>query len=127
MNTRLIANILLAALIIGAVFGLYLPMMSHAGHEAGCPFTPGGTAVCTTPLAHLKHWQSAFAAVLADILILLAFAFFSIRAEFFKPPERQIATFAVRKRGPERPTLMQELFSDGILNCKESYYIVVRY
>ena len=124
MNTQHWTLIVLTLFCLGAVFGLYLPTMSATGHEVGCPFSPGGTVVCGVPLAHLKHWQSAFAVVLAELLIFFALAliFFFARYNLFDPDVGQDSAYRRRQRVPIRPPLYQELFSDGILNRKEPYY-----
>ena len=115
-----VATLLLTAFIVAAVFGLYLPMMGHAGHEVGCPFSPGGTALCGVPLAHLEHWQGAFTAVFGEILVLLSvlvLVFFR-RHDLFDPDIGTRDSYRLLQRVPVHPTLFQELFSQGILNPK---------
>jgi hypothetical protein len=76
----------------------------------------------TTVLEHLKHWQTAFSTILAELLLVAALAlFFARQWELAALPERIFAGIRVRNRAPDRPTLLQELFSRGILNRKESY------
>ncbi len=119
MNIRAYALPILIAFCVAAVFGLYMPMASHAGHEAPCPFAPGGTALCAAPFAHLEHWQSAFVAVFVEVFVLfvLAVVFFS-RYDLFDPDVRRYPTYRILNRIPMRPSLFQELFSQGILNRK---------
>lgn len=122
-----IAVLLLTAFIVAAVFGLYLPMMGHAGHDVGCAFSPPGTALCSAPVAHLEHWQAAFTAVLGVILVLLSvlvLVFFR-RHDLFDPDVGVYETHVVLDRAGARPPLLQELFSNGILNRKEAYSFVV--
>ena len=122
MNMRTYAIPILIAFCVAAVFGLYLPTTGHAGHEEGCIFAPGGTAICAAPLAHLEHWQSAFAAVLVELLLFftLSLIFFT-RYDLFDPDVGRHATYRPPKFAPIRPSLLQELYSDGILNRKEPY------
>lgn len=120
MRNRFTASILIVAFILMAVFGLYMP--GHIGHEMGCPFAPGETAMCAGFLAHLEHWQSAFAAVLAELLIFLAVAV--VFFVWFKPlvnrnPHHE--RYRLRARIPLRPPLFQELYSRGIRNRKEPH------
>jgi len=87
-------------------------------HEAGCLFVPGGAALCAAPLAHLKHWQSAFATILTEILVLLAaLVLLGLRFTISKT-DPQYERYRVRLRTPIRPPLFQELFAQGILNPK---------
>lgn len=118
MNVRMFAIPVLAAFLIVALFGMYL-FLFGMDHEMGCPFMPDDSALCATSiLEHLAHWQNAFAAVVAQALLLLAVAFLLyIHFERLKLSDR----YAVRLRtylSSKRPTLFQELFSGGTLNPK---------
>lgn len=118
MNLRTFTSIVLVAFIMLAGFGLYVPTMNHDGHEMGCPFAPGGTAICAAPLAHLEHWQSAFVTILAETLVLAAALIF-LGAPFPIPKiDPQYERYRLRARIPVRPPMFQELFSRGILNPK---------
>lgn len=119
MKIKVLAPIALFAFVLTAVFGLYLPTMAHMGHE-GCPFAPASTAVCVATLAHLEHWQSSFAAVLLKLLVLAAVVLILIaRVDFIVQQEVQFVRYRLRVGVPKRPTLLQELFAQGILNRKE--------
>jgi len=120
MAVRAYTLTILIAFCLTAVFGLYFPMMSQGGgHEVGCPFLPGGTALCGTPLAHAEHWQAAFTAVLVEILILCAFVLvFFRRFDLYDPDVGLQPIRHSSNRVPVRPSLFQELFSAGILNRK---------
>src|SRR3989344_3251825 len=77
---------ILIAFCLATVFGLYLPTMSHAGHDTGCIFAQGGTLICAAPLAHLEHWQAAFTAVLVELVILFTLVLvFFMRYDLFDP------------------------------------------
>ena len=127
MNTRVLALVLLVALIIAAVFGVYLTF-GPMHHGAGCPLVPFETALCgNSALAHLKHWQSAFAAVLAGtlLLVVVVLALAALLPELFRVPELHAAMLPIgRRREPPRPTLMQELLSDGIIHRKELHLML---
>lgn len=119
MSTRQYIGILvLSAFILIAVFGLYMPV--HIGHETGCPFSPGETAMCASSLSHLEHWQSAFVAVLVQLLTLIAVAVvFFVLSKPFANRSPQYERYRLLERVPVRPPLFQELYSRGILNRKE--------
>ena len=119
MNIRTYALTLLIAFSIVAVFGLFLPSMNHMEHDMGCPFAPGDTALCATPLAHLGHWQTAFTAVLVELLTLFALAVLVfVHRHLFELHDKQYERHRWREHVPIRPTLFQELFSQGLLNPK---------
>jgi len=123
MNMRTRASLLLGAVVIMAVLGMPLVLAGPMHHEMGCPFSMGQEALCTTSiLEHLQHWQVAFASVLAEILLIAAFALVAVwHWKLTALPERSFARMRTRSRAPDRQTLFQELFSRGILNRKEPY------
>ncbi len=123
MNTHILASIVLSAFVLLAVFGLFLSSGGYRGHE-GCPFTSTTAAICVAPLAHLEHWQSSFVAVLVElatlfVAVMVMVVWFDWR--ILKDP--QIERFRLQERIPIRPTLFQELYSQGILNRKEPQMI----
>lgn len=122
MNLRVYMPLVLSIVIIAAVFGMPLMLASPMHHDAGCPFMVGEMALCATNIIlHVQHWQTAFAGILAEILVLCAFALFFRRAfSLILFDTGQKEKYAL-KNIPKRPTLFQELFSRGILNRKESY------
>ncbi len=121
MTIRLLASIIIFAFVVAAVFGLYIPMMEHG---MGCPFMQGGTALCTVPLAHVEHWQSAFTATLIYLLALYAAALlFIVRMDLFGIADHQYERYRLRERIPMGPTLFQELYSRGILNRRELHRV----
>jgi xanthine/uracil/vitamin C permease (AzgA family) len=109
--------------VIVAVLGMPLMLASPLHQETGCPFALGQTAMCaTSTLEHMKHWQTAFATILAEMLIIVALALVALRQwKIVALPERSFARIQMRSRVPDRPTLFQELFTRGILNRKEAY------
>lgn len=118
MNIRPFTFLLLILFIAVAVFGLYLSLAAPIGHDRGCPFMPGEAVLCDNALlAHMGHWRTALAAVIAEAFLLFALAFL-VRPEPPALPERHFAKARTKKREPNRPTLFQELFSQGILNPK---------
>lgn len=117
MNLRLYTSILLAAFVLLAVFGLYIPFLGHTGHEMGCPFGHG-TVMCAAPLMHIEHWQSALVAVLTQIFMLGALLVFAVWLQPYAARDPQYERYRLRVHLPKRPTLFQELFSQGIHNRK---------
>lgn len=124
MRGRLLATLIIAAVIVVAVFGLYAPMMGHASHASICPFSLGFATLCS-PAGHLEHWQDALMATFGDLLLLVFVAlafYFGYRLD---PAAVRCILCRARSRLPDRPALLQELFSDGILNRKEPYIFAV--
>lgn len=119
MNLRAYMPLVLSIIIIVAVLGMPLMLASPMDHDMGCPFMTGEMALCATSiLLHIQHWQTAFATILVEILVLCALALFFRRpflATLFDTG--QIRCY-VRKHTPLRPNLLQELFAQGILNPK---------
>lgn len=119
----LFAGLILAIFCFVALFGLYLPIMDHTGHETGCLFTLGDIVLCSASLAYTGDWQSAFTAVLVGVLALFAFALVRLaRFDFPDPGMGQRDAYKTRRRIPLRPLLFQELYSAGILNRKEPHF-----
>jgi hypothetical protein len=120
MKNHFLASIVITTFVLMAVFGLYMP--GHIGHEAGCPFSPGETAMCASPISHLEHWQSAFAAVLGELLILIfAVVAVVVWSKRFVNRNPQHERYRLYERISLRPLLFQELYSRGILNRKEPH------
>ncbi len=118
MSLRALASVVLISFIALAGFGLLMPTMGHDGHEMGCPFAPGGAAICAAPLVHLKHWQSAFTTILTEVSVLVSALVF-LGLPFVIPKfEPQYERYRLYRRAPVRPPLLQELFARGILNPK---------
>ena len=123
MNLRTHAPLLLTIVVIATVLGMPVLLASPMHHEIGCPFMSGQTAICApTFLEHLRDWQNAFAIVLAELLLIAALTVALTRQWAPVSPERRFERVRIRNRAPDRPTLLQELFSEGILNRKESYH-----
>ena len=118
INTRTIAIPIPLAFTVVAVFGLYIIFFGH-DQATDCPLMPGEAVLCANfALVHITHWRSAFTAIFAEALLLIALAFLYARPELSKLPDRQHVRLRTRERDPDRPTLFQELFSQGILNRK---------
>ena len=124
MNLRAYTPFLLGIVVIVAVLGMPLMLMTTMHHEMGCPFAMGQATICATSiLEHLQHWQIVFASILAELLLIAAFALIVLRQwELAVMPEPGLVRIRLRSHAPDRPTLLQELFSRGILNRKESYH-----
>lgn len=93
MKSQFYTFLILVAFISVSVFGLYL-FTAHVGHEVDCPFSIGETALCAAPFEQLQHWQSAFTAVLAEILVfgVLILAFFT-RPDVFREGGHQYVRY----------------------------------
>jgi len=80
---------------------------------------PGGQLCATGILEHVSHWQNAFATIFFEILTLVAFALFVMQRWVpAVPSEHSFSRIRMRAPVPDRPTLLQELYSQGILNRK---------
>jgi hypothetical protein len=119
MNLHILTSIVLVAFILLVGFGLYIPTTNHGGHEMGCPFASGSTAICAAPLAHLEHWQSTFVTILAETLLLAVVLLFFSAISSIPKIDPQHERYRLRAHIPTRPTLFQELYSGGIVNRKE--------
>lgn len=114
----LFATLVIASFVLAGVFGLGLMALEPAQHELGCPYSAGHTAMCDAGFSHISHWQAMFLAVLAELMVL--FAALACFFAFKVPPKDASHLLAYRwQRAPLRPTLLQELFSQGILHRKE--------
>lgn len=70
-------------------------------------------------LEHVTHWQIAFAAIFAELLVVAAFALVAFQQwELAALPERSHVRIRIRSRAPYRPTLFQELFAQGVIHSK---------
>ena len=114
-----IAKLILAAFILAALFGIYgMVSFAHAEHGS-CPFSPGQHSACATPLEHLGHWQAVFTATFAEVLVLFALLVCFVVSTTVVPNAQRHTPWSYRQYKPPRPTLLQELFSQGILHRKE--------
>lgn len=117
---------LVAFLLLGTV-GLSSAGMPTAsdGHMPNCPLTQGHAAVCKmNPLEHFATWQSMLTTVLPGtitvLLLLIAMIVVITRRRLRLlfcneiPQPFPHAVYDV----PTRPTVLQELFSSGVLNPK---------
>ena len=107
---KLSVYLFIGVYVLIALFGV--AFLAPMGSEMACPFAAG----CMSAVEYLSHWQGAFAAVLAEVIGLCLFAL-----TFFILGSPPIARFYRYRpaRTPVRPTLLQELFSRGILHRKE--------
>jgi len=127
------------ALLLSATFGIpHLGMTMTMDMDGNMTMSdclmPGMTAVCNmTPLAHITTWQSAFAGLAQQygtvfLLLLLSLAVVAMRVGWIRqqypPPEALLKSFRryVEKSRSLPVAILQELFSNGILNPK-LYYV----
>ena len=111
------AKLILTAFVLAALFGVYGMFSFSHGEHGGCPFSPVQHALCATPLEHLGHWQAVFAEIALFALVAIFCTGTTLIADGLRG-----TLWRYRKRRPLRPTLLQELFSEGILNRKEPYH-----
>jgi hypothetical protein len=120
---KLTAYLLLASFLAVAIFGVSFSVPSShraAGYDRGCPFEAG----CVTLLEHLEHWKSAFTAIEAEFIVFFAVLAFVVT--LIAPAvavKKRLSAWRRRSRLPIRPPLLQELFSQGILNRKEPLFV----
>lgn len=118
MTHTVLTYLLLTAFIVAVVFGLYLNF-GHTMHEGGCMYSIGEMTLCATSLAILENWQAAVSTVLVEFFVLCALgAALSIMGSALDPTLSALERYRTRRRIPNAPLLLQELFSDGILHPK---------
>ena len=131
MNRRLMKSVFVLVLVLFcavSLLGLFhtsIAMDTNGTVKGGCPFMPPGqTVICTmSAFQHISAWQSMFTGTLqlgsAILLLLLLAAILFLQA---KPrpafAEARRHSRVVYERIPSRPTVLQELLSQGILNPK---------
>jgi hypothetical protein len=115
----LIAKLILTAFLFAALFGIYgMISFSQSGHGS-CPFSPDQHPLCVTPLEHLDHWQAVFTAVFVETIVLFALVALFFTHTALTADTLRSTPWSYREKVPLRPTLLQELFSQGILHRKE--------
>jgi hypothetical protein len=95
--------------------------MSGHHHEPGCPFMPGEQVICQMDVFdHISAWQSTFASILPTIVpLILLVGIVSVFWKYDSPPDRLVRISLARWREQSaRVSIIQELFSNGILNPK---------
>jgi hypothetical protein len=116
---------LLAATLFGifcfvSLFGLPA-LLSQPDHHVGCPLHAASAAICErSTIEHFSMWQSMFVSVVHALTLLSGIAVF-VFALFDASFAEERVRIRLCARDRIRPTLMQELFSRGILNRKEPY------
>lgn len=119
LMSRFVTATVFGVFLFVAIFGLPV-LLSHPEHHIGCPLMGAQTVMCeSTVIEHFSIWQMMFASVVDIIVLVLSITiFFLILDAVFAQERIRIRTGA---RETRRPTLMQELFSCGILNRKEPF------
>ena len=122
MATRFIALATVVIFVFVALFGLSL-LLSHSGHHAGCPLMAAEEVMCeSTIFEHVSIWQALFVSIVNTLLTLILTVFVSWKIETPKLEFEHVRLRCI-SRAP-RPTLLQELYAQGILNRKEPYCFV---
>ncbi len=98
-------------------FGMLTGAPSHM-HHTGCPYAPFSSQDCATLVSHLTHWQSATNAThqlppIPFLVILLPTLLVAWRVLVVTN-----TTVRIQARESRQQTLMEMLFSAGILNPK---------
>lgn len=113
ISAYLAALLLALTLVIGP---WVLVSMSMVEGHMSCPFMQGQMSMCSmTVIDHINHWQSAFALTLTELLTVVAVVATLVLWQLLPRKEEASPPSA---RESQRPTIFQELFSQGILNSK---------
>lgn len=115
---RVLTAMLFGVFVCVTLFGLPA-LLSHDDHHVGCPLLMAREVMCeSTIFEHFSIWQAMLATIVVLVSVSIAVLFatgqladalhqrFRLRRHEFQPP---------------RPSLMQELYSSGILNRREPY------
>ena len=121
---RSVALLLVAFFCVGVLAYSASMTQMDMHHDMGgatqqiCPMM-GNTPACANALDHISHWRTSFTALLVEILAVFALAVLMfVRRDLFELYDTQYEKHRLREHVPIRPTLFQELFSQGILNPK---------
>ena len=121
MSARAILGpLILVAFVLVALFGLSI-FASSMHDDMGCPFTPGATVLCDAVLAHLSHWQNALTFVVTELALFGAILLVRLGKFTLFDARHVRARTNLKQALPRRPTLLQELFSGGILHPKKPH------
>jgi hypothetical protein len=119
MTRVLVSAVLLGVFVTVVVFGLPV-LLSHPTHHAHCPLQGAQTVMCeSTTLEHIGTWQGMFSALLVLVISVLGTLILFFRFDT-RGIERERLRLRIKQVVTTRPTLFQELYSNGILNRKES-------
>lgn len=118
MRRRTLAISLVLACMFVALFGLSATTAAAHHHGEHCPLTGAEPSLCVTVLDHIEHWHTIFAVVLSTLVVfgvlLLASRILWLSQVSIRK-RRQVAR-PMRWHQTQRPSLLQELFSQGLLN-----------
>lgn len=117
MAHKAIACAITMVILTTAVFGLYLFLL-HSNHHDGCPLMVMEQICTSTTIEHLSLWKTMLASILGTFVVLISVALFVVHIPLL-PPAHESIRYKVYTQRPQKPTLLQELFSSGILNRKE--------
>lgn len=115
MNKPVILFLTSFLFFVAAVTG---PVLTFATPHHHCPFVAGEMSFCITTLSHLDHWQVAFAAILMELSVLIAIALVFSSRSWSLHLQLSSAAPPIPRYRSRRPTLFQELFSQGLLHPK---------
>jgi len=113
-----LSTLVLVVFILVALFGAYAAL-THDSHTDGCPLMVSGEVICgNTILDHLSLWQTMFAGTLAAFSFVLLRMFALLRDAPVPDASPYVSVCMFCAHATDRPTLLQELFSRGLLNPK---------
>jgi hypothetical protein len=114
-----------------SLFGMFHSAMSMSmdGKMSDCPFMPGMNVCPMSPIEHVSFMQSFFTNIPQEenplLALLFSLAFVAIvglvwSKKLFSPPDPNLKAlqYFYRQRSYSILRLLQELFSQGILNPK---------
>ncbi len=106
------------ALLLVVVVGPSILLKTTVVAGSDCFFGPHKESLCDmSPLDHLEHWQSTFAATVVKAITLLGLAVVALFV-IHKFVCVQRTYRYIRLHSPPQSTLFQELFARGLLNSK---------
>ena len=122
----------IVAFMFMTLFGMFQPAMNMSmggDMSSHCPFMTGMNLCPMTPLEHVSYMQSFFTSIPQQenpfLVLLLALSFIAVFGlpwlrNLFSPPNSSSRSFQYfyRQRSRSIPNVLQELFSQGILNPK---------
>lgn len=120
-----LGRIFLTCAVVLALCSSIFVLAAPVHHEIGCPFSPASAVVCSSSfLDHWHHWQVAFAAIVAELVLLAGLAFLDYRSMWTLPGTHPLRVLRIRAQTHDRPVLFVELARKGIVNRKEPHVYV---
>lgn len=114
---RVLSAYLFAILVFATVaLGPWTILAASETMDIGCPFMVGETSFCSMSLfEHIEHWQSTFTFTLVQVLSFVAIV---VSILLVLPIVVRPRLYQRQPESVHLPTLLQQLFSKGLLNSK---------